>query len=149
MKGHAELATSMRQSLLGRFKAPLRIGVCHWWAGCGFLICTGPYTILQELLDTLRVSRFANPWIFGRGRLRSNRARKIGQIRRLGARFTWGRCQHEKLGLIQKASLDRIGFAARSKLTAPCQDDAFVGAGNVPAGSLGGGVLRLASEFAR
>ena len=67
----------------------------------------------------------------GRGSFRSNRtcnlshrrvtlrgrARKIGQIRRLGARFTWGRCQHKKLGLIQKASLDRIGFAARSKLT--------------------------------
>ena len=61
----------MGQSLLGRFKAPLRMGVCHWWAGCGFLICTGRYTILQELLDTLRVSRFANPWVFGRGRLRS------------------------------------------------------------------------------
>jgi len=61
----------MRQSLLCRFNAPLRIGPCHWWAGCGFLICTGPYTILQELSDKLRVSRFANPWVFGRGRGKS------------------------------------------------------------------------------
>jgi hypothetical protein len=63
----------MRQSLLGRLKAPLRIAVCHCWAGRGFSICTDPYTILQEFLDTLRVSRFANPWVFGRGRLRNNR----------------------------------------------------------------------------
>jgi len=68
MRGHAELSTWIRQSLLGRFKAQLRIAVCHWWAGCGFSICTDPYTILQELLDTPRVSRFASPWVFSRGR---------------------------------------------------------------------------------